>query len=326
MVNHQARFLVEGFLLGLSTGHICLATCGPVYAPYLMSYMRRPVRYVTAVFEISLGRFITYILIGAIAGIFGRQVSDLERDYFTVAAYLLFSVFLIASALRSKGCETKCKASRWNRFSEWPILLGILTGINVCPSFLLAFSRSFSLSGPVAGMLFFAAFFAGTSLFLVPLSFIGMFGRKKLFRTIGRISAFGVAIWFIGSAGHTAYGLVRTHFDPRPVVNMLDDTPGYVILDDPEKARICATTLASNRSGKVHVGSAGMESETTCYIFTDSTHVDRSGAPLRQAGRFVIVLGPRMPEHPDSMARAIEFLQRYHFRFNTKKGDVFFLY
>ena len=81
MVDHQARFLIEGFLLGLSTGHICLATCGPIYAPYLMSYMRRPVRYVTAVLEISLGRFITYILVGAIAGIFGRQVTDLVQVF-----------------------------------------------------------------------------------------------------------------------------------------------------------------------------------------------------------------------------------------------------
>jgi sulfite exporter TauE/SafE len=322
----QVRFLTEGFMLGLATGHICMATCGPVYAPFLMSYMRTPVRYITAVLELSLGRFITYILIGAIAGIFGRQVSDLERDYFTIAAYLLFSAFLIISALRSKGCEGKCATSRWDRFSERPILLGILTGINICPSFLLAFSRSFTLSGPVAGMLFFAAFFVGTSIFLIPLSFIGMFGRKKLFRTVARIAAFGVAIWFIGSACYTAYGLLGAHFDPRPIINLLDDKPAYVILDDPEKAQRCAKSLASNRSGKVYVGSANIESETTCYIFTDSTHVrDRSGAPLRKAGRFVIVLGAHVPEHPDSLAAAIEFLRKYHFRFNTDKGNVFFL-
>jgi sulfite exporter TauE/SafE len=203
-----SRFLAEGFSLGLATGPICLATCGPVYAPFLMQHNRAPLRYVLVVLELSLGRFITYLLVGALAGILGHRVSDLERDYFSMAAYVLFSVFLIISALRSRTCEGACRTGpAWDRFSEWPVLLGVLTGINFCPSFLLAFSRSFGLSGPVAGMLFFSAFFVGTSMFLLPLSFVGMLGRKRLFRTVARIAAIAVAVWFIGSAGLIAYRL-----------------------------------------------------------------------------------------------------------------------
>jgi sulfite exporter TauE/SafE len=204
----QTRFLAEGFSLGLSTGYVCLATCGPIYAPFLMQYDRAPVRYVLAVLELSLGRFITYLLVGALAGLLGHRVSDLDRGYFSIAAYILFSVFLIFSALRSRDCEGVCRTgSAWTRFSQWPVLLGILTGINFCPSFLLAFARSFDLSGPVAGMFFFAAFFVGTSLFLLPLSFVGMLGRKRQVRTVARVAAIVVAVWFIGSAALIAYRL-----------------------------------------------------------------------------------------------------------------------
>ncbi|MBN1130023.1 MAG: sulfite exporter TauE/SafE family protein [Chitinispirillaceae bacterium] len=320
------HFLAEGFALGIATGPVCLATCGPVYAPFLMVKNRTTLRYVTTLLELSAGRFITYLLVGAIAGAFGRQFADLQRDYFTITAYLLFSGFLIVSALRSRGCEGNCRPSKWSRFAEWPLLLGIVTGLNVCPPFLLALSRSFTLSGPVAGMFFFAAFFAGTSIFLVPLSFVGMLGRKKLFRTIARIAAIGVGLWFIGNAGYITYKLAMTRFDPRPIITLLDDTPMYVIMKDSLAAERCASALASNRTGKVYVGSAGGKFADTCYIITDPHGItDKNGAPLRTAGRFVIIISNNRSMHQDSIANAVSFLRRYHFRFNPKKGDVFFL-
>jgi sulfite exporter TauE/SafE len=204
------RFLTEGFTLGIATGHLCLATCGPVYAPFLMQYKKTPLRYVLAVLELSLGRFVAYVAIGALAGILGHKVSDIDRSYFTLAAYLLFSAFLIVSSIRSRKCDGACRTgSVWARFSEWPVLLGVLTGINFCPSFLLAFARSFELSGPAAGMVFFAAFFAGTSLFLLPLSFVGMLGRKELVRTVARVVGILVAAWFILNAAFIAYRLFK---------------------------------------------------------------------------------------------------------------------
>jgi sulfite exporter TauE/SafE len=322
----QLRFLTEGFALGIATGPVCLATCGPVYAPFLMAKNLTALRYVTALIELSAGRFITYLLVGAIAGAFGRQVTELQRDYFTIAAYLLFSGFLIVSAIRSRGCEGNCRPSPWSRFAEWPVVLGMLTGLNVCPSFLLAFSRSFTLSGPVAGMFFFAAFFTGTSIFLVPLSFVGMLGRKKLFRTVARIAAISVGLWFIGSAGFITYNIVRTQYDPRPIITLLDGTPMHVIMKDSLAAERCASALSSNRTGKVYIGSAGGTFADTCYIVTDPQSItDKTGAPLRTAGRFVIVVSTNRSMHQDSIANMISFLRTYHFRFNTKKGDVFFI-
>jgi sulfite exporter TauE/SafE len=319
----NAQLFAEGFTLGISTGLACLATCGPIYSAYLMQLNRTAWRYVTAVLEMSLGRFIMYILIGAVAGLLGTQIEEIQRDYFTVISYLLFSTFLLVSVFRTKKCDSGCKAPRWNRFADWPVLLGFVTGINVCPSFLLAFSRSFSLSGPVAGMMFFAAFFIGTSLFLIPISFIGMFGKKELFRNIARIAAVLVSVWFITSAARTGYTLVKPLFDKRPVINLLDNTPMYIVLHNGAKAEMCALKLAQNRPGKVIISDSLPLLKGTHYIFTDSLTVGTDTSKVRRADCFTVIVKSALLESPDSLDRAIHFLKEYHFRFNYVKGDVF---
>lgn len=315
--------VVEGFLLGVTTGHICLATCGPVYSSFLMQHNRKPIRYVTALIEMSAGRFVMYLCIGAVAGLIGTQIPDIQREYFTVVAYTLFSVFLLISAFRSNRCDSGCSLPKWNRFAEWPFVLGLLTGINICPSFLLAFSRSFVLSGPVAGMLFFGAFFIGTSIFLVPLSFIGMFGRKKLFRSIARIASVLVAIWFIGVAIRTANSLTSPYFDKRPVINLLDETPAYVLFET--DAETYGQRLSMVRKGKVTITDSIIHPAGHHYIITDSIHMQKDSASLRAAGCFVAVVNSKYFASPDSFGRVIEFMKMYSFRFDTKKGDVFYI-
>ncbi|HEX2958987.1 MAG TPA: sulfite exporter TauE/SafE family protein [Chitinispirillaceae bacterium] len=317
------QFFSEGFVLGLTTGHICLATCGPVYSSFLMQQNSSHLRYIWATVEISVGRFITYLLVGALAGLVGSQFSIEHKEYFTIAAYLLFSAFLLITVFRTGKCDSGCKLPAWNRFADYPILLGIVTGINVCPSFLLAFSRSFALSGPLAGMFFFTAFFLGTSIFMVPLSFIGMLGRKKLFRTIARAAAVLVALWFTFNAGKIALDLISPYFDSRPIINLLDDTPAYIIIDDSAQAHRCAELFARNKSGKVIVSKMPEHTSTPFYIFTDTTHFNRDSSSLRQQGCFTAVINNRYLQNPDSLEKAITFMKQYHFRFNTKKGDVF---
>lgn len=322
----SVQFFSEGFMLGLTTGHICLATCGPVYSSFLMQQNSSLARYFWATLEISAGRFITYLLVGALAGLVGSQFSIEHKEYFTIAAYLLFSAFLLISVFRTRKCEGGCALPKWNRFTEYPILLGIVTGINVCPSFLLAFSRSFTLSGPLAGMLFFAAFFLGTSIFMVPLSFIGMLGRKKMFRTIARIAAVLVAIWFTFSAGKIAYGLISPLLDSRPIINLLDEAPAYILLEDSALANQSAGIFARNRSGKVLLSPQPKSSSDRFYIFTDSDHFARDSAALRIPNCFTAVIDERYLQNPDSLENAIKFMKQYHFRFNPKKGDIFHIH
>ena len=98
-------YLVEGLVLGLATGPICIATCGPVYAPFLMQKSRTTLRSIVTLLQITAGRFVTYLIIGLAAGALGTQIASLPKVWFTAIAYVLFSVVLVISAIRTGKCD-----------------------------------------------------------------------------------------------------------------------------------------------------------------------------------------------------------------------------
>ena len=83
------KTLIEGTILGLTTGTACLVTCSPIYLPYLISEDRKLSKGIIAVLEISAGRFVSYLAFGAIAGYTGAQIASVNRELFTSIAYIL---------------------------------------------------------------------------------------------------------------------------------------------------------------------------------------------------------------------------------------------
>jgi sulfite exporter TauE/SafE len=193
-------YIAEGFALGLATGPMCLVSCGPVYAPYLMQKSRSTLQSVVTLIQLFAGRFLTYLLIGLAAGALGTQIASLTRAPFTATAYVLFSVFLVISAIRTRKCDEGCRPKAWTRFAEIPFIFGMATGISFCPSFLLALTKAAHHGGPFAGAMLFGAFFIGTSIYFIPFVLFGMIGKTYKLRTIGRIASCVVALWFIGQA------------------------------------------------------------------------------------------------------------------------------
>lgn len=193
--------LTEGFVLGLAAGTSCLATCGSVYAPYLMQYNRTLPESLLAIGELSAGRFITYLIIGAVAGMVGNHVHLEEKGVLSTVGYLLFSTFMLITVFRTHKRDQCCTRARGNGIFDRPLLLGLLTGINVCPPLLLALTKAFNGSGPLAGMMLFSAFFAGTTLFLLPISAFGLLGGRIVFRSIARVAAIAVSLWYFIIAG-----------------------------------------------------------------------------------------------------------------------------
>jgi sulfite exporter TauE/SafE len=191
------QILIKGFTLGLSLGTSCLATCSPVYLPYLISEDRKLGKSIIAVLEISAGRFLSYMAFGAMAGYTGSKISALNRELFTAIAYILLSIYLILSAIRTRQKDRKCHIPELSRITKSAFLLGILTGINFCPSFLIAFSNAVDLGGAVSGMVLFFSFFIGTSLYLFPLAFIGQLSKVKVMKLIAQIASIIIAIYFI---------------------------------------------------------------------------------------------------------------------------------
>jgi len=77
--------------------------------------------------------------------------------------------------------------------SRWPLAIplagGFVTGINLCPPFLLAITGAVETHNLSASVLFFILFFLGTSVFFIPMPFLGFFKRKHVLQVIGKFAA-----------------------------------------------------------------------------------------------------------------------------------------
>ncbi|MDO9578311.1 MAG: sulfite exporter TauE/SafE family protein [Candidatus Cloacimonadales bacterium] len=215
------QILAKGFSLGLTLGTTCLVTCTPIYLPYLISEDRKISKSVLTVLEISAGRFFSYLAFGTIAGYTGSQISSINRELFTAIAYILLSIYLVLSAVRTHRNEKKCSVPKMARLTKSAFILGILTGINFCPSFLIALSNAIDLGGAFDGMLLFFGFFLGTSLYLFPLAFIGQLSKVKKMKVIAQIASILVAAYFIYD------GATKLHhyFEHKK----LEDVPGRIV-------------------------------------------------------------------------------------------------
>jgi sulfite exporter TauE/SafE len=325
-------YLTEGFLLGIATGHICLAMCGPVYLPFLMQKDRNLRQSVFIILEISAGRFIAYALFGLAAGFVGAQISAINRTYFTISAYVLFSIFLLISAFRTSRCEGGCATTKWNKFAEWPIMLGLLTGINFCPSFLIALTKAVDLSGPVAGAFLFIAFFGGTSLFLIPLAFFGILGQQLLLRKLARIAAVLVSIWFIGQAVHSVWGLYQEHKQDAVcrIVSFMDENPLYIVGPSDSARTILTRTFAQCREGPIIRVETPPNLPDTCNVLLNSEWIGPDGQILNTfnpANKFVVIVP--FPSDNALYRQRIEqsaaFLKHYSFRYDPKQKNVYIL-
>lgn len=191
---------VQGFLLGLATGHICLATCGSIYLSMLLIKGGSLKDGFTMLMQITAGRFITYALFGIVAGFSGALLPDNVRTILAGLSYLVITVLLLKTAFeKSKAsCNTGCGTNKMKTAN--PVLMGAVMGLSLCPSFLLALIRAVDLSGPIAGLVLFTAFFASTTLYILPLSIIGEIGRSPYFQKAAKVAAAGVAIWCLVQA------------------------------------------------------------------------------------------------------------------------------
>ena len=235
------KTLIEGFLLGLSTGTICLLTCTPIYLPYLISEDRSLKKSFYKVMEISGGRFIAYLLFGAAAGWLGSFVPQQQRTLFTGISYILLSVFLILNAVRTHRAEKQCKVPDWMKLTNSAFMLGIFTGVNFCPSFLIALTKSVDLGGVIGGILLFMGFFVGTTLFLIPLAFGGLLTMIGTVKKLARIASVLIAIWFIWQGVVNLYqARHRTHL-PATELDSLS------VIINPVDAKLTAYVLTLPR-------------------------------------------------------------------------------
>jgi len=200
-----ARLLAEGFVVGLAGGTACLSTCLPVLLPYLVAEGEQPRFDVGALGGFLLGRLLGYLGFALAAWLLGAAIMARPGAHalLTGAAYLALGALLLVYGFRDRRatCAAVPVAGFLDRLhARWPAglpaALGLLTGLSLCPPFLLAVTRAADAGGLGGSLTFFAAFFCATSLYVVPLPLAGLFRRREAVRSVGRLAAGVVGAYF----------------------------------------------------------------------------------------------------------------------------------
>lgn len=192
--------ILQPLLAGLSTGLFCSTFCLPFIAPFLAAEQRDLRATVRILVEFILGRLGGYVLFGAVVGWLGERMNQAVFNVVSILALLVLSWLLVAYAVGlAKPGWSACAALRARR-SKTPLWMGFLMGINLCPPFLMSIAYVFTLHSAVKGILYFLVFFAATTVYFIPMVFVGLLGRMYEFRLAARVSAILVGVLFTAYA------------------------------------------------------------------------------------------------------------------------------
>lgn len=192
-------------MLGLANGGVCLAYCLPVLFPVLLGQRESTLANIKTLARFLCGRLAGYLLIGLLAGFLGQALlKGPMREAILGVAYLALAVVMLFYGLSRpvEVCAGKVLGGPVARlFWRWPAvlpgLLGLLTGLNLCPPFMLAATRAAGTGSPAGGAFFFLSFFMGTSLYFLPTPFVGFLARVPSMATIGRLAAAVAALFYL---------------------------------------------------------------------------------------------------------------------------------
>ncbi|MDA8243636.1 MAG: sulfite exporter TauE/SafE family protein [Elusimicrobia bacterium] len=188
----------EGFLLGLSTGFYCLASCLPLLAPYMLAEGKETWKFNFSIFLQFLGgRFAAYMLFAALASLAGQAGRYVLPGWVLPACMAGCGLLMAFLALARVRIKSPClfSADLGPFFKRLPLALGFVTGINVCPPFAAGLVRLLELADLLKGAAYFCGFFAATSLFISPV-LLGTpwIGRRA--NEIGRLTLLIAGIWY----------------------------------------------------------------------------------------------------------------------------------
>ena len=194
----------EGLLLGLSTGSFCAISCAPAAIPFIFSEKIDGWKENAGlVGMLLLGRLIAYIgvgfLVGALGGYAVRYLDPEIQRRLLAASNTLIGALMIATGLMHNLPGLKfCRKFRSIYRPSWgSFLYGAFTGLSICPPFFMAASRVFGKGDGLSGMLYFAMFFVGTSVYFLPLLGVHLFkDRLQTVRMVARLSLILLGAYF----------------------------------------------------------------------------------------------------------------------------------
>ncbi len=184
--------MTDAFILGLSTGLYCVSTCFPLILPYTLAASSEKHKNFKIFISFLSGRLAGYIAVGMILGALGAFSSSYLDPHTSIQlkriSYPIAGVVLLAGGLKLSMPELKiCKLySRFYKSDINALLLGLITGLSLCPPFFAAAARVFGEQSTLGGALYFFIFYLGTSIWFLPL--LGVPAIKRVVKPIQLIS------------------------------------------------------------------------------------------------------------------------------------------
>jgi sulfite exporter TauE/SafE len=213
--------LGEALTLGLASGPACMAACGPVLVPSLLTEragLRPNARYLSVFLA---ARLTGYLLFAVVAWELGALVSlpPASRVLLMGAVNLALAGMLIWYAVSAgRLCGQPCSGSKLVHIEgtmksrvTGAATLGLLTGLSLCPPFVAAAVRAAELGSVAQALLFFLFFFVGTSVWFLPFISFSCIARNEAVITVARMAMALIALYYasLGIAmlmGKKAYG------------------------------------------------------------------------------------------------------------------------
>lgn len=197
---------MDGFFLGISSGLFCLSSCAPVIVPFLLGEGKKVSGNFFIIGLFLTGRLLGYILFAISAWYIGNTIlsSHHLKNIFLGGSDIILSVILLFYALFEPKDDCKLNTvmsffgGKYNNH-YLPILLGFITGINICPPFLLALIQSINKGSILNCLLFFILFFIGTSVYITLTAFIGLLSSVSKLRIIGKLTAIVISFYYLYS-------------------------------------------------------------------------------------------------------------------------------
>ncbi len=188
--------MTDSLILGLSSGSACLATCGMVMFPYLMAGSAGVKKITIDLTLFLLTRLIVYFIFATLAWYFGQALfaNKAMRNIIPGVLYIVFAVMLVWFSIdknRNPGCPAKIIKSV-NNHRLVPVLLGLVNSLGFCPALLLILTKGATQGTLLQSYIAFLAFFAGSSVWFIPLPLAGRLKKKEVLEKIG-VLATGLA-------------------------------------------------------------------------------------------------------------------------------------
>lgn len=151
-------------------------------------------------------RFLGYLLFAAVAWELGALVALPAAPrllmvgviHVLLAGVLLWYAHSLGHACaQSSGSELVTIGGARKRGLAGPVALGFLTGLSLCPPFLIAAVRAAEMDSVAAALLFFAVFFVGTTVWFVPFVSLGCVRRSQAVTTVARMAMVLIAFFYL---------------------------------------------------------------------------------------------------------------------------------